>query len=158
MAISRYATHETTIPAYVYYRQLRRKARTFRVDLARKQWCDLWHVHFDWDGIGNDSVIDRKKHFSALFYAFRLAQLELASQPIPYQVFINISLQDSASDALYVHTPNPNLTEFPIPLEGGVHLADVPRLLRGHVDLKRHKILVKREGKEAFYTVIPKSL
>lgn len=157
MSISRYATYDTLIPAYVYYRQLRRKAHTFRVDLPTKKWCDLWHDHFDEDGTGNDSAIDRQKHLLALFYAFRLAQRELAAQPIPYQVFLSISLQDSASDALYVNTPNPNSTEFPIPLESGIYLTDVPQLLRGHADLNRHHIWLQRQGKNASYTVIPNS-
>lgn len=140
-AISRYAAYDTPIPAYVYYRQLRRKVRTFRVDLPKKKWCDLWHDHFDWNGVGNHSAIDRKKHLSALFYAFRLAQRELAAQSIPYQIFLNISCLDSGSDALYVHTPNPNSTEFPIVFEGGIYLTDVPPLLMGGVDLNCYHIL-----------------
>lgn len=153
---SRYAAHDTFIPANVYYRQLRRKVRTFRVDLPKKKWCELWHDHFDWDGVGNHSAIDRNKHLAALFYAFRLAQRELAAQPIPYQVFLNISRQDSASDALYVHTPNPNSTEFPINFEGGIYLTYVPQLLMGRVDLDLYHILLQAQGNENSYTVIPK--
>jgi hypothetical protein len=155
-SISRYAAYDTLVPAYVYYRQLRRKARTFRVDLPKKKWCDLWHDHFDSDGVGNHSAVDRQKHLAALFYAFRLVQRELSEQPVPYQVFLNISRQNSESDALYVHTPNPNSTEFPISFEGGIYLTDVPPLLMGRVDLNQYYILLQSQGKETWYTVIPK--
>lgn len=140
-----------------YYRKLWRKAHTFRVDLPRKKWCDYWHDHFDWDGVGNQSKLDRRRHLKALFHAFGRAQRELAAQPAPYQVFVNISRDDSMSDALYVHTPNPNAQNFPTDFAQRIFLSRVPPLLTGCVDLTRYRIAYQTDGKNTWYTVIPKA-
>ncbi len=148
---------KTATPDQTYYRKLWRKARTFRVDLPKKKWCDLWHEHFDWEGTGNQSKLDRRKHLKAIFHAFRRAQRELAAQSIPYQVFLNISLHDSASDAIYVHTPNPNSTDFPVDYGYCSFITHAPPLLAGCVDLNRYSIGRETIGKDTWYTVIPKS-
>lgn len=54
-----------------YYADLKRKVRSFKVDLIQRQWCDLWHQHCLWMGTGNDSWLDRHRQslqFSALFH------------------------------------------------------------------------------------------
>jgi hypothetical protein len=114
-----------------YYRRLFREARQFRVNLRDKQWCDLWHQHFDWRGYGNHSHADHRHHLRALFLAFERARRELATQPIPHQIFLYISAGDAGSNALYVHTANPNGTPFPRAFSGVRELRHVPGLLRG---------------------------
>jgi hypothetical protein len=143
-------------PNREYYRKLQRSAHTFRVDLPRKKWCNLWHTHLDWDGFGNLGPLHRRRHLAALFHAFRMAQRELAAQPMPYQIFLNISLRDSASDAIYVHTPNPHATEFPLSFDECAFLTHAPPLLAGRVDLDRYRICRKSHGKDVWYLVIPK--
>ncbi len=142
-------------PNNEYYRKLWRRAHNFRVNLPRKKWCDYWHTHFDWDGLGNLSTLHRRRHLKALFHAFGRAQRELAAQPTPYQVFVNISRRDSMADALYVHTPNPNAQNFPVNLESERFLTRVPPLLTGCVDLKRYRIAYQTDEKNTLYTVFP---
>ena len=37
-----------TRPDAGYYSRLWREAGAYRVNMARKRWCDLSHEHFDW--------------------------------------------------------------------------------------------------------------
>jgi hypothetical protein len=148
----------STLPDKEYYRKLYRRARFFRVDLANKKWCDLWHDHFDWNGFGNRSLLHRRKHLAILFQAFHRAQIELASQTTPYQIFINISRRDSGSDALYVHTPNPNSTKFPIDFSKYKLLTKAPSLLAGRFDLNNYSIYTESDKKDTWYMVVPKKI
>lgn len=141
-----------------YYTRLWTVARTFRVDLPRKQWCDLWHHHFDLRGVGNRSFRDRRIHLKALFQAFRRAREELALEEMPYQLFLNISRTDSSADALYVHTPNPNKTSFPLSFDSCEPLKRLPPLLRGVCNLDQFLIGRDKEGKDVWYVVRTKPL
>lgn len=129
------------VPNIHYYRKLRVRASRFRVDLPRKQWCDLWHTHFDWDGFGNLGHVHRRKHINALLTALRRARVELGSQNKPYQLFAAIYLKSSADDALYVHTENPNNTPFPQDFEGAFPVQSLPPLLSSAIDPRHYKIL-----------------
>ncbi len=116
-------------PDKKYYVALNKRVRQFKVDLDRKKWCDLWHVHFDWKSFGNLGPIHRRKHLAAVCQAFRRAQVELALQPTPFQVFLCVYKKDCGSDAVYVHTQNPNGTEFPISFNEYKLLSKAPPLL-----------------------------
>jgi hypothetical protein len=136
-----------------YRHQLRREARGFRVDLERKQWCDLWHHHFDMDGHGNGSWRLRRLHVSALMQAMSRARLELHRQGRLHQLFAYIDAEDAGQDALYVHTENPNGTAFPCELTGR-DLRAVPPLLAGQVNLDRYRVLAAEDGRT--YYVFPR--
>jgi hypothetical protein len=142
-------------PSKEYYRKLWKHARTFHVNLPKRKWCDLWHEHFDLNGFGNLSRYHRDKHLRILFHAFRLAQVELSAQTSPYQVFLNISRDDSGSDAIYVHTPNPNSSPFPADFGQYQFLSHVPPLLATHVDSSRYRIGQESFDDRVWYVVIP---
>ena len=143
-------------PAAGYYRQLFAKARQYCVDLPAKQWCDFWHEHFDWCGYGNHSHADRRRHLRALFMAFERATRELAAQPMPHQLFLNISRRDAGCDALYVHTANPNGTPFPHDFAGSRTTRHTPGLLRGLYDPHRHHLRIQRTLEDTWYIVLPR--
>ncbi len=88
-----------TRPDAAYYSRLRREARFYRVNMARKQWCDFSHEHFDWKGFGDRSWVDRRRHLAVLLKAFRRAQIELSAYQGEYQVFASITPGDSAGYA-----------------------------------------------------------
>ena len=48
------------------------------------------------------------------------------------QLFASITLGDSGGDAVYVHTPNPNGTAFPI-TPSGERVTQLPPLLAGRM-------------------------
>jgi hypothetical protein len=135
-----------------YYRKLLKTSRTYVVDLPAKQWCDLHHQHFDWDGKGNEGRLQRVRHLNAHLRALRRARLELQAQDKPFQLFAYIDLAASENDAVYIHTPNPNGTAFPAELGCREEDATPPPLLACRVDRTLFKILKSSEpGSQVFY-------
>ena len=139
-----------------YYRTLWRKARRFHVDMETKQWCDLWHDHLDWDGKGNQSWLDRRRHVGALLHALARAKRELKSFSKPWQVFATIHPTSSTDDAIYVHTENPNGTPFPWQHERAVSVACLPSLLVGKVSLAHYEVFSLGSGKERYFLLSPR--
>jgi hypothetical protein len=76
-------------------------------------WFDNWHLHLDWKGFGNKSFKRRKPHLDRLFRHFDLLQEETKQLKKDFQLYAVILDYDSASDALFPHTPNPNHDNFP---------------------------------------------
>ncbi|MFZ6663047.1 hypothetical protein [Peijinzhouia sedimentorum] len=78
-----------------------------------KAWFDNWHLHFDWKGFGNNSFKRRKPHLDKLFRHFDLLEEETKKLEKDFQLYAVVLDYDSASDALFLHTPNPNKENFP---------------------------------------------
>jgi len=76
-------------------------------------WFDNWHLHFDWKGYGNNSFKRRKPHLDKLFRHFDLLVDKIQEMKIDYQLYTILLDFDSYSDALFLHTPNPNNSQFP---------------------------------------------
>lgn len=76
-------------------------------------WCDNWHLHFDWKGYGNDSFKRRKPHLDKLFRHFELLVEKTKKMNIDFQLYAVLLDFDSYDDALFLHTPNPNNSQFP---------------------------------------------
>jgi hypothetical protein len=115
-----------------YYRGIARKAAGYRIDTEDGSWYDFWHVHVGRDGLGDHSWRARRQHLVALFDTFRsiLLQIETEGWTTPHQVWVYIDPTDSAMDAVYVHTPNPNHDNFPHAFENVDWTAPVPERLR----------------------------
>lgn len=124
--------------------------------MDKKKWCDLHHEHFDWEGRGNASRAHRIKHLNALLRALRRARTELAAYGQPHQVFAYVDLENSANDALYVHTPNPNGTEFPTPIESMSAPVPAPALLAARVNTRQYEVRRYGGRGDAIYFVIPR--
>lgn len=139
-----------------YYAKLLKKTREFAVRMDKKKWCDLHHEHFDWEGRGNASRAHRIKHLNALLRALRRARTELAAYGQPHQVFAYVDLENSANDALYVHTPNPNGTEFPTPIESMSAPVPAPALLAARVNTRQYEVRRYGGRGDAIYFVIPR--
>lgn len=78
-----------------------------------ENWFDNWHLHFDWNGYGNNSFKRRKPHLDKLFRHFALLIEESKKIRIDFQLYAILLDFDSYSDALFLHTPNPNNSQFP---------------------------------------------
>ncbi|WP_461791427.1 hypothetical protein [Pedobacter sp.] len=76
-------------------------------------WFDLWHTHFDWRGYGNESFKKRKPHLDKLFRHFELLEQKVKCLETDFQIWATILDSESANDALFLHTPNPNHDNFP---------------------------------------------
>ncbi len=55
----------------------------------------------------------RQAYVSALLTIFLRSRQQLSTVRCDFQIFIVIDADDSSNDALYVHSPNPNLSTFP---------------------------------------------
>lgn len=100
-----------------YYRNL-----TTKNDLDKATWLDFnnpetwfdnWHLHFDWKGYGNHSFKRRKPHLDKLFRHFDLLVEKTTQLKTDFQLYSILLDFDSYDDALFLHTPNPNNSQFP---------------------------------------------
>lgn len=105
-----------------YYRNL-----TIVNDLIKMKWLDFedpnswfdnWHLHFDWKGFGNNSFKRRKPHLDKLFRHFNILEEKTKLLKMNFQLYTILYDYDSYSDALFLFTPNPNNSHFPLSLEG----------------------------------------
>lgn len=99
-----------------YYKNLRVKNSNWSAlnfDDPEHAWFDLWHTHFDWRGYGNNSFKKRKPHLDKLFRHFDLLAEKAKSLQTDYQIWATLIDFDSYHDALFLHTPNPNHSNFP---------------------------------------------
>lgn len=111
-------------------------------------WFDNWHLHFDWRGYGNDSFKRRKPHLDKLFRHFELLVDKTKGLKNDFQLYSILLDYDSYSDALFLHTPNPNNSQFPFKisdlqptttltnkqLDGYINNLDGYEKLYGHAD------------------------
>ena len=111
-----------------YYRALARDAERFAVEPG--EWFDYMHWHPDWFGMGNVRWRQRRAHLAALFTMFRRLAAQTAAWDRAHQVWVQIDAIDSAQDAVYLHTPNPNADNFPNRFEHVAWGEDVPERLR----------------------------
>ena len=80
-------------------------------------WFDNWHIHFDWHGYGNNSFRRRKPHLDKLFRHFDLLVDSTKKLKTDFQLYTILLDFDSYSDALFLHTPNPNKSQFPFTID-----------------------------------------
>lgn len=103
-----------------YYKSLETKNEFEKSNLhfgGATTWFDRWHKHFDLNGYGNNSFKRRKPHLDKLFRHFDLLADKTESLKADFQLYVVLLDFDSYSDALYLHTPNPNNSQFPFKIE-----------------------------------------
>jgi hypothetical protein len=95
-----------------YFRQVLRQAGAFRLDVD-PPWWDFWHHHADWPGWGNLSWKCRLAHLRALAIVFHKVLEASPRIPLPFQTWILLNVDDAGYDGVYVHSHNPNHSNFP---------------------------------------------
>ena len=78
-----------------------------------ESWFDNWHLHFDWKGYGKNSFKRRRPHLDKLFRHFDILVEKTKTLKSEFQLYAILLDHDSYSDALFLHTPNSNNTQFP---------------------------------------------
>jgi len=99
-----------------YYKDLAIKNDFDQIDLDLdnpESWFDNWHLHFDWKGYGNNSFRSRRPHLDKLFRHFDILVEKTKDLKNQFQLYAILLDHDSYSDALFLHTPNPNNSQFP---------------------------------------------
>ncbi len=84
-------------------------------------WFDNWHLHFDWRGYGNFSFKRRKPHLDKLFRHFDILAEKTKQLKVDFQLYSIILDFDSYNDALFLQTPSPNNTPFPLEISDLQH-------------------------------------
>jgi hypothetical protein len=132
------------------------KAAHFTVSIGEEDWYDLWHTHPDWEGDGNASLDARQPFLSALFTMLDRLRRQSASFAKPSQVWALVNEDDSANDAVYFHTRNPNADNFPVDFDFLDFQASVPAWLDAHVDHGIYRVgAALREGQMEYY-ILPR--
>lgn len=112
-------------------------ARLDRLDFTT--WFDLWHTHPDLRSKGNRCIEDRISVVEITYRLLQHAEQLTATRGDLIQVFATISA-DTGSNAVYVHTANPNGTPFPHALDYVRWGVDPPPELSNAIDLATHEV------------------
>ena len=99
-----------------YFAKVQREAEEFDPWSSSDDWWDFWHYHADWPGWGNRGWRYRRSHLAALATVFKTICNGAHRFSTPFQTWIVIDGEDAGQDATFLHTPNPNGTEFPMTL------------------------------------------
>ncbi len=96
-----------------YFKKLFEKAASLTIDIGDSDWYDQWHSHIDWDGYGNLRWRFRLLHLQALAVSFKRCAEQLEHFRKPYQLYLYLNSGNSQDDGVFLHTENPNRSEFP---------------------------------------------
>lgn len=98
-----------------YYRNLKKEEIPVWLDIRshEKNWFDFFHQHIFTKDIGIVSWKSRKQHLDCLFRLAEKYEKEVKYLNRDFQLWININEFDYEDDAIYLHTENPNNSEFP---------------------------------------------
>lgn len=86
-----------------------------QLDLGPEAWFDLWHVHADRAGTQEPEGEERLASLYELFSLFQLLAVRLQHFPKAFQLWLYIDARQGQNDAVYLHAPNPNRDNFPLP-------------------------------------------
>ena len=81
-------------------------------DIDPEGWFYYYHVHLDWDGIGDLGAQIRLQTLEAHLCIFKKYADALTQFAKPYQLFMSFFIEDAGQDAVYVHSENPH-SDFP---------------------------------------------
>jgi len=135
-----------------YFRNLWRKVYTLNLELNEESWFDFWHIHLDFYGVGNKSLKVRREHIKAHLLLYDKLLKELESYQKPYQSWICIHQEDTGSDAVYIHTPNPNDDYFPHFVDDIDWNCIIPRSFKYLIENNKYNVgYWKSELNEVYY-------
>jgi len=134
-----------------YYKSLHRQVAKEKISTLPTDWYDWWHTHVDWDGKGNLGRWHRRQHLKMLFKCYQNIKCQIDKSNFTSQVFMLISNSDSSQDAVYIHTENPNGTEYPEKFSGVQWNIKVPALLKGLNIPKHLQLGVQENNGELWY-------
>ncbi|MGO1002486.1 hypothetical protein [Lysobacter sp. CA196] len=94
----------------------RRLPRSFG-EFADSDFFDLWHTHADWRSRGNRSLSDRMRVAELTYRLLLDLEAFARSRPFPVQCWATLC-GDTGSNAVYLHSANPNGVPFPYDFDG----------------------------------------
>ncbi|MBF7073581.1 hypothetical protein ISG33_09265 [Glaciecola sp. MH2013] len=121
-----------------YWEKMEAKCRDSFERLDTNEWFDLWHTHPDWDGKGNARPENRQRCDELTYDMLMLAESITAHRGNEVQCFALVK-EDTMDNSVYIHSENPNDSEFPFQYDGVVWGYSSVRLEK-IVDLKYHEV------------------
>lgn len=113
-------------------------------------WFDLWHTHPDWDGKGNLRPENKARANEITFNTLLTIEELLKHRGSKVQCFA-ILKDDTMGNSVYIHSENPNSTEFPFKYDDvswGVSNDE----LSSYVDYTTHEVgLFLGEGPKTYF-------
>ena len=126
------------------------KCRMAFENLDPNEWFDLWHTHPDWDGKGNTKPENRIRSDELTYKMLLLAEEITNHRGENIQCFA-ILTTDSMYNSIYIHSENPNSSEFPFKYDGvlwGYSNLSIDNI----VNLSTHEIgLIRTEDEETIF-------
>lgn len=136
-----------------YFRNIWRKVNTFDLVLDNDSWFNFYHIHLDWDGVGNESVSARREHIKAYLALYKRILNELKMFGKSYQSWILLDDGDAGQDAVYIHTPNPNKDNFPLKVEKLNWNCNIPTTFKDLIDQKEFNVAYYKSESEGWYLI-----
>lgn len=136
-----------------YFGNLREEVNTCELNLDNDAWFDFWHTHLDFFGVGENSLKIRREHIKAHVALYNRLLKQLEEFEKPYQTWISIHEQDPISDAVYVHTPNPNDNYFPHKIEELAWNCKLPNTFKDLIDLHKFDVAYYKSEYEEVYFI-----
>lgn len=136
-----------------HYRGVESDLRYFNIDLSKKSWYGMWHIHLDWDGITSTSDKHRKIHILYYLKIFEKINKQTKGNKRDFQTWIYLDGYDGVDDAIYFHTENPEC-DFPYLLDNIEWNIEIPPILKGLLDLSKFNIGMLKDKKENVHSYI----
>lgn len=95
-----------------YWAKMVRKLDDELSCLDPKDWFDLWHVHPDWYGKGNARPESKLRADELTYEYLKKFESLIFSERNDVQCW-GVFAGDKADNAIYIHSENPNGTEYP---------------------------------------------
>lgn len=133
-----------------YWLQMEKECDEALSSLDPNDWFDLWHTHPDWDGKGNAKPENRLRASELTFQFLTKAEALTEHRNDSVQCFAIIK-NDTMNNSIYIHSENPNDSEFPFKYKGvswDIHNDELDKV----VNLKTHQIGVfQGEDEQSFF-------
>lgn len=136
-----------------YFRNLWNEVHSCDLKLDNQSWFDFWHIHLDFFGIGENRLKIRREHIKAHIALYNNILKQLEGFERPYQSWICIHENDPMTDAVYVHTPNPNDDYFPHKNEELVWDCELPNTFKDIIDLDALDVAYYKSSYDEVYFI-----
>lgn len=135
-----------------YFRNLWKEIYTLNIRSDKEAWFDFWHIHLDFCGIGNHNLRVRREHIKAQIALYNKILKALETFEKPFQAWICIHEEDTGSDAVYIHTTNPNSDYFPHKLKRLNWNCNLPNTFKDLIDINKFNVAYyESEFEETYY-------
>ncbi|WP_394224873.1 hypothetical protein [Pseudoalteromonas spongiae] len=134
-----------------YWSKMEKQCEDALSRIDPNDWFNLWHTHPDWDGKGNSRPENRIRAIELTFQFLVKAEALTNHRNNEVQCFAIVK-KDTMDNSIYIHSENPNYSEFPFKYEG-VSWDIENKELESIVNLNKHQIGVFQGEEEPTFFI-----